>query len=572
MSERQALMAQGERAGTLLRPPTPNQLYTRVTEGDALRQLGRWLVGQGYYLVTMAATDERELVDHCFKLTYLFSHPRDDLFLFVEHPVEHDHYVSLHDLYPAADPFERELADLMGLYPRSEDAPQRLAGGAWLHGCYPPGLFPLRRERTTLEIVERIERHYGQWREADVGLPPDGQWFLPVGPIHAGVIEPGRFLFRLAGEVVEELDVRLGYVHKGIERLFQTGYVLLEGQRLAEHVSGDSAFAHSLAYCRAAEALASTAPPLEARLLRVLFLELERLANHVGDCGALAHDVAYDLAASELAGLRERLLRLARRLAGHRLLRGVNRPGGVVLPRPLDVDTARRTVAEVAAHFGDLAYGLVHLAAFRNRLQGVGVLTRQQALALGVTGLAARASGLARDFRLQHPAGAYREEAIRELVEQGHAAGDDSIEAREATAGDSLARFWVRVREVDSAARMIQHVLARPELATGETRFVETPAFRAGRNFEFGLGYAEGWRGDVVYWLMQDKFGRIYRCKVRDPSVLNWRGLKAAVEPHLLDGEYLERYRPPRPDVHSIVPDFPVINKSFNLSYSGSDL
>ncbi len=537
-----------------------------------MQQLGHWLVGQGYYLVTLVATDERELVDHCFKLTYLFSHPSQDLFLFVEHPIDRDRYVSLHDLYAAVDPLERETVDLMGLYPWLREGHRRLAEGAWLHGWVPPDLFALRRDRTADEIRERIERHRRHARVASVDLPPDGEWLLPVGPVHAGVIEPGRFLFRLAGEVVEELDIRLGFTHKGIERLFQTHYTLLDGWRLAEHVSGDAAFAHSLAYCRAAEALAAVEPPPEAQLLRTLFLELERLANHVGDCGALAHDVAYDVAASELSALRERLLRLAGKLAGHRLLRGVNRPGGVVLPGRLDVRAARAAIGDVVAHFAVLADSLVHLPGFRNRLQWVGILTRRQALALGVTGLAARASGLRRDLRLQHPTGAYRDGAIRELVAGSLAAEGDSIEAREATAGDGLARFWARMNEAGCAARIIQHILARPELDTEETRFVEPLAFQPERNFEFGLGYAEGWRGDVVYWLMQDKFGRIYRCKVRDPSVLNWPGLKAAVEPQTLDEEYVARHRPPRTEVDVVLPDFPVINKSFNLSYSGSDL
>ncbi len=570
MSMGEALYLECERAGTLLRPPATNQLLVRVPTGKDVVRLAKRLADQGYYLVTMVGTDERELVDHCYKLTYLFSHPTEDLFLFVENPVRGDRYRSIFGQYRAVDPFERALVAMLGLQPQLKRS-RRLIEDTWLHDCYPPKLYPLRRDRAPVETVARIEQHVGTQHSAGIELPPDGEWLLPVGPVHAGVIEPGRFLFRLAGEVVEELGVSLGYTHKGIEGLFQMRYTLLDGWRLAEHVSGDSAFAHSLAYCRAAEALASLEPPVEAKLLRILFLELERMTNHIGDCAALARDVAQDIAASALAALREELMRLAGRLTGHRMLRGVNRPGGVLLPGSLDLAIAQSVIRQVAGQFAGLAENLARSPAFRNRLQWVGILSRQQAFELGATGLVARASGLQRDFRLQHPDGPYGDEVIRELVVQG-LPGHGSIAAREASAGDSFARFLVRAREVRSASRIIQYILSQPELATAETHFIERPSFHPARNFEFGLGHAEGWRGAVVYWVMQDKFGRIYRCQVRDPSVLNWPSLKAAVEPHALDNEYLALYKPPRPEVDSIVPDFPVINKSFNLSYSGSDL
>ncbi|MCP4516298.1 MAG: hypothetical protein GY824_13845 [Delftia sp.] len=376
-------------------------------------------------------------------------------------------------------------------------------------------------------------------------------------------------MFRLAGEIVEELDIRLGYTHKGLERLFQTKHTLADGWQLAEHVSGDSAFAHSLAYCRAAEALAGVQPPAPAQLLRGLFLELERIANHVGDCCALAHDVAYDVAASELSALRERLLRLNEQISAHRLLRGLNRPGGLILPAPLQTATVQRTIQTTAAQFAALARGLAHFPAFRDRLQWTGILTRQQALQLGATGLIARASGLQRDFRLQHPVGIYKNPALRQLL-QAALPPDDSIPARQSSAGDALARFLIRVREVDSSAKIIAYILG--QLNTQQTHFVTPIEFQRAPNYEFGLGYAAGWRGDVIYWLMKDKFGRIFRCQARDPSMLNWPALQAAVEPHPLDDDYVRRYRPPQKFAESIVPDFPIINKSFNLSYSGNDL
>jgi Ni,Fe-hydrogenase III large subunit/Ni,Fe-hydrogenase III component G len=574
MTPRQALRQLCQQAGTPLEPPAPNQLYVRVVQDSALQTLSHTLHERDFYLVTLVATDERRLADNCFKLTYLFSHPTQDQFVFVENPIQgqpENTYISLYSDFKALDPFERKLADLMGLYPRQERETARVRPGSWLHECYPPHLYPLRRDQTAHKVQQALQDHPPQ-EQAPPPPPPDGEWLLPVGPIHAGVIEPGRFLFRLAGEVVEELDIRLGYTHKGIERLFQTRHTLADGWRLAEHVCGDSAFAHALAYCQAAEALAGAHPPRQAQLLRGLFLELERIANHVGDCGALAHDVAYDAAASELAALREQFLRLNQKLSGHRLLRGLNRPGGLILPGPLDVATARRTVSDLAAQFAEGARGLAQHPAFRDRLQWTGILTRQQALELGTTGLVARASGVWRDFRLQHPTGVYRDPAVHQRIQQALPPDDDSIPARQATAGDALARFLIRMHEVDAAAKVIAYILQQPELNTEQTHFVTPIEFRQAPNLEFGLGYVQGWRGDVVYWLMKDKFERIFRCQARDPSMLNWPALKAAVEPHLLEEDYVKRHKPFQRHSDSIVPDFPVINKSFNLSYAGNDL
>jgi Ni,Fe-hydrogenase III large subunit/Ni,Fe-hydrogenase III component G len=586
--------------GQLLHRPASNELHCLVKETEHLQSLCQRLRDDGFYLVTVVANDERELEDYGFRLYYLFSHPRDDLFLTVENPLEPgvETYTSIYDWFVGVGPFEREAVDLLGLYPR--DSSERVTNGDWLHDGYPPGLYPLRRDQTTETIKAAIKNYestqihpsalkggvsppsaervayahppqaFPASRTGQNGQrPPDGEWFLPVGPVHAGVIEPGHFLFRVAGEAVEELTIRLGYTHRGIERLFQVSRSLADGWQLAEQVSGDAPFAHSLAYCRAAESLAGVRAPHRAELLRGLFLELERLANHVGDCGALAHDVALDVVASEMGVLREHLLRLHGRLSGHRLLRGLNRPGGVILARSLsahDVDDVRATVERVTNKFFGLAHSLAEMPGFRRRTINLGVLTTRQALELGATGLAARASGLDRDFRLNHPAGIYREPEVRALLEVPGAGfeklKEPEIVLREATAGDVLARFLTRVREVQTSAAIIAYTLAQWGGGLTETHLVTHVDFSQVPNFEFGIGYAEGWRGDVVYWLMKDKFERIYRCKVRDPSLLNWPALKAAVEPHVENGRNLE----------IILPDFPLVNKSFNLSYAGNDL
>ncbi len=545
--------------------PQSNEIHVLVREAEKLLDLCRHLRDDGFYLVSVVANDERELEDHGFKLYYLFSHPTLDLFFIVENPLEpgSETYTSIHHCFPGVDPFEREAADLLGLYPREPQG--RVVGGGWLHASYPSDLYPLRRDATRERLRDVLATHALGQKEPVARHPPAGEWLLPVGPVHAGVIEPGHFSFQASGEVIEALTIQLGYTHKGIERLFQTAHTLSDGWRLAELVSGDASFAHSLAYCRAVESLAGVRVPPEADWLRGLFLELERLANHVGDCAALAHDVALDIIASEMSVLRERLLRLHQRLSGHRLLRGLNRPGGLVLPAPLDppvVSDAQITIESVTTQFFALAHYLAEMPGFRQRAVDLGVLTIQQALELGATGLVARASGLKRDVRLHHPQGIYQSPQVRALLETPRPGLDDRVLLQETTGGDVLARFLTRLCEAQTSSAIMLHLLAHWPEDCQASRFVAPLDLVEVPNFEFSIGYAESWRGDVVYWLMKDKFERIYRCKVRDPSLLNWPALKAAVEPHDEGARHWE----------IILPDFPLVNKSFNLSYSGNDL
>jgi Ni,Fe-hydrogenase III large subunit len=240
---------------------------------------------------------------------------------------------------------------------------------------------------------------------------------LPVGPIHAGVIQPGYFAFHVAGEVVEKLPVQLGFTHRGIERLFERQR-LEDGWRLAEVVAGDSAFAHSLAYCLAVESLAGVSfqPTDRLSLWRGLLLELERIVNHMADCAFIVHDMTFDKPASRLATVQERVVRLAAALTGHRLLRGVNRPGAVVFPNPgATADTLHGLETRVGAlveAFINLALRVMELPECRDRLMSTGVLTRTEAEGLGAAGLPARASGLGRDVRLRHPRGLDQDAAV----------------------------------------------------------------------------------------------------------------------------------------------------------------
>jgi Ni,Fe-hydrogenase III large subunit/Ni,Fe-hydrogenase III component G len=543
--------------------PAANQVVLLTRTPELYRNVADELRRDGYFLATSVANDEHELADNCYKLYTVFSHPSQDLFVTLMLPLGRGSttFPSLASLFATAMPFESEIVGRFNLSPVSDST----TPSVFQHPMYPTELAPLRRVTTTAAIRAALDSYTAPFTTEAAPAPlPSGELDMPIGPIHAGVIEPGHFRFRIAGEVIEKLDLRLGYAHKGVERLFQINYTLGDGWKLAERIVGDSALAHSLAYCRALESLTSTEVPLPAKLLRALFLELERLCNHMGDCTALAHDVALDLPASEMAVPREALLRLNEQLSGHRLLRGLNRPGGVVLPAPLNPEHIQSAVRLAVDRFLPVARFLLTDPGFRGRLMGIGVLTREIAEHLGVTGLTARASGLARDWRQIHPADAEALPEIRDVLQAG-APEEDLYAASERTAGDAYARYAARVGEIVVAARVIERVLDLWESGWTETEFCAEVNLRHVHNFRFVLGYAEGWRGPVVYWLMKDKFDRIYRCKACDPSFLNWPALRAAVEPHVDENDKSRRFE-------ILLADFPVVNKSFNLSYAGNDL
>lgn len=553
--------------GELLNPLEQNQVWLQVRHPERLLAFAEQLKPAEWAMVSVVGNDERELEDQCFKIYYILSHQGEDLFLTIEYPLEFGHtvYPSLYHLFPAVDPFEREMCDLLGLMPAAPRSSQ-VERGSWLHAAYPTDLYPLRRDLTTAQLVQILVTYTPRPQPVRSSPLAQGTRLFPVGPVHAGIIESGRFGFHIGGEAIQELDLQLGYKHKGIERIFQTQLNLHDGWRLAEQVASDSAVAHALAYCHAVETLAACEVPRPAQLLRALLLELERIYNHVGDIGTLVHDVAFDLVAAELACVREELVRLNDTVMGHRYLKGRIRPGGIQLVHPLNADLLRIRLRALTQRFGGWAERVLGMTSFRDRAIGTGVLSKTDANAVGAVGLTARASGIARDFRHLHPIGAFADPALRLRLldpEQAHGVSPNA-EFDESTAGDVYARCLTRLREVAHSTEFIEAVLDewRELPDRNETDLTVPVHFKPEQNYTAALGFAEGWRGDVVYWVMQDKLDQIYRCKVRDPSVLNWQALRRALVP---DPSRAGR-------AAAMLPDFPVINKSFNLSYTGNDL
>jgi Ni,Fe-hydrogenase III large subunit/Ni,Fe-hydrogenase III component G len=475
----------------------------------------------GAELIFMAATDRRE-DGGAFEVHYLFGPERKDWFLHATASVPAGTPVvpSLATLHYPASRFEREIYDLFGIVAEGHPDPRPLVR----HAFWPADFFPLRKDAVSREFTDDGR----PFPFAEVG--GEGVYEIPVGPVHAGVIEPGHFRFSVVGETIIDMKSRLYFTHKGTEKLFE-GRQPAEGVELAERVSGDTTVGHALAFCQALEAAARTAVPDRARYLRVVLLEMERLYNHVADFGMIANDTGYAVAHSHCFRIRERLLRLNKRLTGNRLLRGGIVPGGVGRDLPPELDLVGEAEAALRDFEEIVALSLANTLVM-DRLDGTGRLTTRTARDHGVLGYVARASGIDVDVRRDHPFAAY---------------GDLSFRVPLFDTGDVKARTLVRVEEARESVGLIRQAVERMPAGPLVARLGALPAF------EPAWGMVEGWRGAIIHWVMADAAGALYRVKIMDPSFLNWRPLSYAL-------------------LKNIVPDFPLCNKSFNQSYSGNDL
>ncbi len=432
-------------------------------------------------------------------------------------------YPGIEAIFPAANRMQRALYDLLGLRAQGADDNR-----PWLrHAAWPADEFPLRAAFDGAHQHQAGDDHY-----AFVTVEGDGVHEIPVGPVHAGTIEPGHFRFSIVGERVLRLEERLGYKHKGIEKRF-AGMTLMEGARLAARVSGDSTVAYGWAYAMATESAGALTPPPRALWLRALLLERERIANHLGDLGFLGNDAGLSFGLAQFSCLKEDMLRLNAQLFAHRYLMDAVLPGGVA--HNLTRDGAGLILAEADA-LEDTVATLREIydehSGLQDRFLACGRVTPALAAQLGLCGLAGRASAQALDLREQFAVEPY-----------------DRLDVRMATQrnGDVAARVAVRFDEIFESLRLTREIIEH--MPAGEV-CVELPPVAGAKS---GIGWIEGWRGEVLIALETAADGRIARCHAHDPSWLNWPLLEHAV-------------------IDNIVPDFPLINKSFNLSYSGQDL
>jgi Ni,Fe-hydrogenase III large subunit/Ni,Fe-hydrogenase III component G len=428
----------------------------------------------------------------------------------------------LSQIFPSAARLQRATNDLVGL---------RTLGGddrPWLrHAAWPVDVFPLRAGPVDQSLMSAPAEPY-----RFVRVEGDGVHEIAVGPVHAGVIEPGHFRFSVVGEKVLRLEERLGYAHKGIEKRFE-GMPLVDGTRLAARVSGDSAAAFAWAYAMAAEALTDTRVPPRALALRALLLERERIANHLGDLGALGNDAGLAFGLAQFSRLKEDLLRVNAQTWGARYPMDAIVPGGVQADLPAQgrehlLDSMIRLERELRV----LRDIYENHAGLQDRFMGAGRITPELAQRLGIVGLSARASGQSRDWRTAFRMPPYDARPVRPVVR---------------TQGDVGARVAVRFDEIIGALQLCRELLA----AMPSGAIIE-PLGQVRAN-ELAIGGVEGWRGPVLVGLRVASGGQVLRCHPHDPSWHNWPALEYAI-------------------LDNIVPDFPLINKSFNLSYSGHDL
>jgi Ni,Fe-hydrogenase III large subunit/Ni,Fe-hydrogenase III component G len=486
---------------------------SRTVSGDELVGAAEELLTDGFRLGLVAGHDDGDAL----RVVYLFLAGRPDrrVELTLRVPAGDPSIRSLAQLSFPAGRFEREMMDLYGIAPVGHPRPRRLVR----HAHWPENWHPMRRDAGPAPEFEATGRF------PFLTVHGHGVYEIPVGPVHAGLIEPGHFRFSVVGESVLRLKARLWFVHRGIEKLFE-GRTAIGAVELAERISGDTTAAHALAHCLAVEDALGIEVPDHLHRLRALLVELERLYNHATDLGALANDVGFALANAHSQRIREHLLRINARVTGHRLLRGAIQPGGVALQELPDPNKLRAAAIDIA----EIAELTLRNSVIYDRFADTSVLSRDDAHALGALGYVARASGMVTDARIDHPT------IVLPVTEVA------------ASAGDVLARYTVRRDEFAASVALACDLV---DNHSGPAEFM-TPIPPPG-GARSGVGIVEGWRGTIVHRVEIDAAGAITRSKIVDPSWFNWPALPVAM-------------------ADTIVPDFPLTNKSFNLSYAGNDL
>ncbi len=500
-----------------------DEIYILLTDPD-VRAITGYLRSEFNARLVMVFAEDRRTVEGVFFNYYVFEQKGSTPYLIVRAPVSADslEFPSLSAELPLVNWQEREIQDWFGLKAIGHPNPRRVA----LHDNWPE-VYPLRKDFPLETVLPPFEGERHIYRPA-LG---EGVLQVPVGPVHAGIIEPGHFNFAVAGEPILYLQLRMFYTHKGTEKLFES-LPIHKAVFLAESISGDSSFSHGVAFCQAVERAGGIEVPLRGLAMRTILLELERICNHVGDIGAIATDVGFAIANAHASRLKETLLALNEQLTGSRLLRGMTCIGGV--RRSWDggqLDSLRNTIDSFAREFQDLTGLIERSESTRDRLEQTGVLQPRKAKDLGIVGVAGRASGVDLDVRRDHPYAAYARYSFRVPVYQE---------------GDVWHRMRVRTDEVNESIGILRNAMS--DGLRREVR-IQVPVIPPGC---CAMSAVEGWRGEIIHWVRTAHGNRLERCKIKDPSLNNWPAVVEAVQ-------------------GNIIADFPVINKSFNLSYSGTD-
>ncbi len=507
-----------------------NEQYLEVKKDD-FKDACVYLYQQRHAILRlMFAADERQ-IDETFKIYAVFSIPGIDKFFIIVLSVRDNVFTfpSITKEIPAAHWYEREIRDMFGIIPEGHPDLRRLV----FHDSFPENSYPLRKD---WHISDTDLKEWGEGIKQKVPykfmeVEGEGIYEIPVGPVHAGIIEPGYFRFSAVGETIFFLEPRLFYTHKGTEKHFE-GMSFFDGVRLSERISGASSFSHSDAYCMAVERMAGLEITEKAKAVRTLLLEIERLYNHMGDIGNLCAGTGLQVGYAKGAIIKERIMQLNERLTASRYLRGVNVIGGVKEDVLLKADDILSTVDIVTKKYKELMNLLNGSISHIERLENIGVLSEDIALRLGATGVTARASGINDDIRKAHP------HLLYDRLE---------FESHTMARGDVFARMMVRAEEAECSISIINALIENRYKGELTVEVKGIPPYSS------AFGYTETPRGSVFYWVMSDKNGMPLRVKLRSPSYCNWPAVPFAVH-------------------GNFVPDFPLCNKSFELSYSGCDM
>ncbi|MCA9798751.1 MAG: NADH-quinone oxidoreductase subunit C [Cyanobacteria bacterium HKST-UBA04] len=483
--------------------------------------------------ITLVATDERRL-NNQFNLhgVFLLKAQKVVVTLITGLDGENPSYKALTPLIPAAEWLERELHDLFGIEAEGVDLKPLVLHRGWPK-AHPYVMHKDVAKDTPIELTD-TDHEFGF-------TSPASAHQVAVGPIHAGIIEPGHLRFCVTGERIHHFDAQLFYTHKGIEKMAE-GKTIYEGLTLAEHVCGLCAFSHSLAYSQAVESLCQITPSERTQAIRRLLLEMERLANHFADLTAICSAGGFGFASARAAYFRESIMQLNKHLTGHRFLRDFNTLGGLKSDlQAATLDMAFETLDKLKSPYRQWVEMLYNKDSFLDRVEGAGLLGKQQALDLGIVGPSARGSGVVEDLRHDYPQG---------MGQPNY----PTFSVPSQTDGDVRARMQVRIDEVYESLMLIRQTLSTmaqdgvdPAAPTKPLKpNPETP----------GIGLVESAKGGLLHWLVLEASApvpTINRWHVRSASYMNWRGMAAATMGN------------------NIVPDGPLVNKSFNLCYACSD-
>ncbi len=483
----------------------------------------RAMKGEGKNLILLFGVEDFENLPGC-SLLYVFEEPGSPRFVVLIPENNGAIHQSVAGIFPVASLFEREIADGFGISFTGSFDTRRL----FLHEAYPPGFHPLRRSIPNTAPVQDTFAEPGRPYEFRA-IEGSAVFQVPVGPVHAGIIEPGHFRFSVIGETIVNLEIRLGFLHRGVEKLAE-GRSPNDGVRIAESISGDESAGNACGFCMAVEQISGVQIPPRAEHLRGVILELERAYSLLSDLAGMVTDIAHPVSASRLTVLRERLQQEADRICESRFLKGSICPGGISehITRE-SLDHLFKTAGEIEHELDEIATWVLSIPSVIDRFATTGVVQPELIRSLALSGPVARASGSFADTRIDHPYGIYQERVPGQVCEQG---------------GDVMARFSLKYQEIRASLRYIQELL------------VFTPDGPAGVPVQVHDGCAlvatESPRGMTLHWVYI-RNGVIHRYKVRTASFCNWYAIEHAV-------------------IGNIVADFPVINKSLNLSYAGTDL